>query len=43
MFYKHPSFKKAVKETIETVKIDQSRAQLHKNLAAMIEKQEPTN
>jgi hypothetical protein len=43
IFFKHASFKKAIKETIDLVINDQMRAQLHKNLAGIIEKQEPTN
>jgi hypothetical protein len=43
IFFKHASFKKALRETIEPLKNDQSRAQLHKNLANLIERQEPTN
>jgi hypothetical protein len=43
IFYKHASFKKAVRETIECLKVDSSRAALHKNLATLIEKHEPTN
>jgi len=43
IFFKHPSFKKAVRNTIESLVNDQTRAQLHKNLATLIEKQEPAN
>ena len=43
IFFKHASFKKAVKDSIEALKNDQSRAMLHKNMATIIEKQEPTN
>ena len=43
IFFKHPSFKKAVRHTIESLINDQTRAQLHKNLATLIEKQEPAN
>ena len=35
--------KLAVRETIECLKVDSSRAALHKNLATLIEKHEPTN
>lgn len=43
IFFKHATFKKAIRQTIEPLVNDHERAQLHKNLATLIEKQEPTN
>lgn len=43
VFFKHASFKKAVKESIEVIANETTRAQFHKNIALMIEKQETHN
>ena len=43
IFFKHATFKKAAKECIEGIKNENTKAQFHRNIANLIEKQETSN